>query len=151
MWINGIALTLCALFVAVFAPFSAEAAIPPCYYDLERNFFKSENVIKALSFQQLAITQSMWSGINSEIQRRASNIPALVKARASKMAQNPFAIPYQPEAAGAVFQSVLMDILASSLAQYNVTNPVTVAQIFDYLKQQQIVQWEACFVSDKEK
>lgn len=126
----------------------ANGAIPPCYQELEKNFFRPELVSQALSFH-LYISQSSWSAINAEIKKRSKDIPRMVRERAAKMHPNPFEIPYQPEAAGAVFESVLRDVLAASLATYNVTNQVVVAQIFEYLQQKQITLWNACFVSEE--
>lgn len=138
------------LFLAIWMvllPFWVEAAIPHCYQDLQRNFFKPEYVAQALSLQQMVIGQSSWSGINTAIQQQAGRISNLVDQRAKKMSPNPFAIPYRPEDAGEVFKSVVIDIIRDALAQFNFTSQAMIMQIFEFLKQKNIDLWDQCFVT----
>lgn len=139
---------LLAYFLAfgIWLPLCAEAAVPPCYRDIERNIFRPEYVSQALSFQML-IGQSSWSGINTAIQQRSRNLTSLVQERGRQRRPNPFDVPYDPERAGEVFQSVVLDILRDALAQFNIYNQVVLMQIFEYLKDKNIDLWDRCFVT----
>ena len=123
---------------------TADAAIPPCYKEMERGFYKPELVQQALSFH-LRIYQSTWSAINSSLQRKAQNVPDIVKRKASKMHPNPLDIPFDPEVAGQVLEQILIDILAQTLAEFNIKNHEQVLLIFNFIKEKQIAKWQACF------
>lgn len=123
---------------------------PPCYQRIEQSFLNPYYITQAISLNR-NIFQSSWLPITQEIQKNARNLPTLVRQRAEKMRPNPFGTPFLPKKAGLVFQQVIIEILATSLAIFNIGSPNDVMIVFNYLLEQQKTEWAACFSEKEDK
>jgi len=137
---------LLLLFVSAFCAHTVSAAVPSCYNSIVQNFFNPVLVNQALSMHD-DIYQSSWSEISRNLKSQTTDIPRLVKERASKIHPNPFDIPFNPEVAGEVLKQVLVGILAQTLTYYQINNSSNKANdIFNYLQHLKMEQWNECFI-----
>ena len=134
--------------LATLMPVFAPCEMPPCYRDLEVNFFNPTLVNEALSLH--SVFQSSWSLINYELQKNVRRVPELVKARAREMERNPFEPTFQPQEASALLRQVLFDVFSQTLAEFNITNQNNVDEMFQYIRERQSHRFLACFGQTKE-
>lgn len=142
--------TLFGLMMSYLFISQGHAEPPPCYQKIERSFLNPYYITQAISLNR-NIFQSSWLPITEEIKKNARNLPALVRQRAEQMKPNPFGTPFLPKQAGLVFEQVIIEILATSLAIFNIGSPNDVMIVFNYLLEQQKTEWAACFGEKKDK
>ena len=133
----------------VLMPVLAPCEMPPCYRDLETNFFNPALVSEALSLH--SVFQSSWTLIISELQTNVKRVPDLVKARAKKMERNPFEPTFQPQEAAALLRQVLFEVFSQTLADFHITNQNNVDEMFQYIRERQSQRFLACFGDLKEE
>lgn len=121
---------------------------PACYRKMEREFFNPDYVSQALSFHD--ISQSAWPEVNRVLKEHSTLIPERTRALARKQHPNPFNVPFDGEEAAKILTQVQLEVLAKTLARFNINSPYVVRQIYDYIKQQQHAQWDTCFGIEEE-
>lgn len=134
--------------LAFSCPVIAIADAPPCYKDLEVNFFNPTLVNEALSLH--SISQSNWTLINTELQNNLKRVPELVKERAKKMNPNPFGNPFQPQEASKLLREVLLEVFSETLAGFQITNQGKVQEMFRYIRERQSQRLLSCFGAEEE-
>lgn len=140
---------LIAYAAAVLMPVLAPCEMPPCYRDLEANFFNPKLVSEALSLH--SVFQSSWTLIISELQTNVKRVPELVKARAKQMERNPFEPTFQPQEAAALLRQVLFEVFSQTLADFHITNQNNINEMFQYIRERQSYRFLACFGDLKEE
>jgi len=140
---------LLLIILVIINPVVAYADAPPCYKNIEANFFRPELVSEALSLH--SVPQSQWTLINTELQQELKRVPIMVKERASKMHPNPFGTPFQPQAAVEVLRQVLFEVFSSTLATFNITNQQKIEEMFQYIRQRQSQRMLSCFGQETEQ
>ncbi|HEV8052578.1 MAG TPA: hypothetical protein VGP47_08785 [Parachlamydiaceae bacterium] len=135
-----------ALFLS--CPVIASAETPPCYKQLEVNFFNSTFVNEALSLH--SVSQSNWALINTELQNNLKQVPEMVKERAKKMDPNPFGTPFQPQEASKLLRRVLLEVFSATLANFQITNQGKVEEMFRYIRERQSQRLLSCFGQEEE-
>jgi len=121
---------------------------PSCVRELERDFFNPVFVSQALSLHD--VSQSAWAEVNRVLKQQIGAIPGRVRDRAARMNPNPFDIPFQEHDAKQVLESVLYDVLAETLKQFNITDPTEVREMFNYIREQQADKFVRCFGKDED-
>ena len=138
-WIN----ILFVAFFAISAFAAANAEIPPCYRDLERNFFRTDLLNETLSMH--SVYQSSWSLIGAALQRNMKNVPELIRERAKKMDPNPFAPVFHSKEAAYLLRQVLFEVFSLTLAQFQITNQDKAMEMFQYILNKQSQRFMSCF------
>lgn len=141
--------TLMLILLASINSIAANADAPPCYKNIESNFFRPELVSEALSLH--SVPQSNWALINTELQHELKRVPMMVKERANKMQPNPFGTPFQPQAAVEVLRQVLFEVFSSTLTTFNITNQQKIEEMFQYIRQRQSQRMLSCFGQEIEQ
>lgn len=124
------------------------ADVPPCYRDLEVNFFDPNIVNEAFSLH--AISQSNWNLINTELQRNMKQVPELIRERAKQIDPNPFESPFQPEAASELLQQALLEVFSKTLSIFHITNQYNIEEMFNYIRKRQRARLTACLGEEME-
>jgi len=137
------------IFFALPITFFINAETPPCYKDIESNFFRVDFVSEALSIH--SVPQSNWSLINIELQKNIKEVPSMVRARANRMRPNPFGTPFQPQEASELMRQVLLEIFSNTLATFHITNQQKVEEMFQYIRQRQSQRMLACFGQEEQQ
>jgi len=140
---KGLWLVALLFFVAA----AAHAEAPPCYKDLELNFFRTDLVNEALSLHK--IPQSNWNLINYELKNRVKRVPEMIKQRAKKMDPNPLATPFLPELAQQLLDSVLIDIFQETLSVFHLNNTEQTKEMYNYIREKQKQRMISCFGEEK--
>lgn len=141
--------TILLAVVAFTSPLAAQAGAPPCYKNIEANFFRPEHVSEALSLH--SVSQSNWSLINAELQQQMKRVPNMVRERADRMDPNPFGAPFQPQAAVEILRQVLLEVFSGTLALFNINNQQKIEEMFQYIRQRQGQRMLACFGQEVEQ
>lgn len=123
--------------------------VPPCYRNLEVNFFRTDLVNEALSLH--GVSQSKWNLINTQLQGNVKGVPQLVKEKAKKMEPNPFDPPFQSQEAAELLRQVLLEVFSETLANFHITNQANVKEMFQYIRERQSQLLISCFGQEKEE
>lgn len=118
---------------------------PPCFQDLELNFFKYEIVTQAFSMHRIG--QSQWTTLMSGLQSRSREVPALMQAQASRMNPNPLGYPFQPLIAKNALKQVLFLVFRQVMLENHiteVTNQIAVQQMFEHIWSSQRSRMVSC-------
>jgi hypothetical protein len=134
------------IFIAVTAFSAMFAEVPPCFRDLENNFFRPNLVNEALSMH--SVFQSTWTPINQQLSRNARRAPEIIRARAKQMDPNPLGTPFLPKEASWLLQQVLLEIFSETLTPFHVVSPGKIEEMFQYIREKQIQRFHACFGDD---
>lgn len=132
------------LFLSLICPCLSYADFKTCYRQIEQNFFNPILVSQALSLH-FTFPQSSWNEVNRKLQQNASQVPRLVRERAVRMSPNPFNVPFNYHEAAELLRQALLEVLANTMAEFQVTNPSQIKAIFDYLRIRQLHQITECF------
>lgn len=119
--------------------------IPPCYRDLEINFFKYD--VTAQAFSTHRIGQSQWNLLVNALQNRSKDVPALVSAQAAQMNPNPLQRPFQVVTAVAILQNALYVVFRQVMLEnyvLEVTNEVAIKQMFEHIWFNQRLRMTSC-------
>lgn len=128
-------------------PLSLQAEMPSCYRQIEQNFFNPIFVSQALSLH-FTIFQSSWSEISRKVRQNATQVPRIVRERAEKMHPNPHNVPIDYYESAKLLREVLLEVLTATLVEFQITNPNQINQIFDFVREKQQPQLDACFGKD---
>ncbi len=119
--------------------------IPACYRELETNFFLPALVSQGISLQAgYQQYQNTWPLIIDELQRRSTNIPQIIKDKASRMRPDPLDFPFQADIASELLWSTLYELFASVVSKYNITDVEDIQSIFNYIRRQQEPRLKEC-------
>ncbi|HRD55770.1 MAG TPA: hypothetical protein PLC42_05165 [Parachlamydiaceae bacterium] len=137
-------LTAACLFQKAFA-FDAS---PPCFRDLEVNFFQPAIVNQAFSIH--GVDQSVWVPILQNLQIASKEVPALLRERGKKMSPDPFDPVFIPEIAFELLNETLFEIFANVIATYNPNqvlrlNGNDIWNMYQYISNEQSKKIERCF------
>lgn len=123
--------------------FLCSAEEPNCIKELARDFFNPDYVSQALSMHD--VSQSAWTEVNRVLRANSSTIMTRIRARAAHFSPNPFDTPFQPHEASLVVNGVLYDVFAETLAQFNITDPIAVKEMYYYIHEQHADKFLKCF------
>jgi hypothetical protein len=118
--------------------------IPPCFADLEVNFFNYTLLAQAFSMNR--ISQSLVSSILTDLQQRSQQVPALVRDQARALIPNPLEYPFQVPTATALLKRTLHAVFRQSIiVNYALqgTNETAIGTMFEYIwfnQSQRLVQ-----------
>ncbi len=116
--------------------------IPPCFTQLERQFFAFRAVEQALALYE--VPQGAWGHIVDELQRETGNIHQRVMSRTAGMKTNPFSHPFNRRGAYNLLDGTLYEILVQVLDKWGVRDPDSRRGIFQYLKEQSAPLIRSC-------
>jgi hypothetical protein len=120
-----------------------------CIREIESTFFNPFFVSQALSLHD--VSQSTWSQVNLELQKKIPSLHPLVLEKAAKMQPNPLKTPFQPHEAAQVVEEALYEVFASVLAEFNIQNAYEIREMFNYIREQQNSRFVDCFGPQENK
>lgn len=135
-------LLLCACLTLFPLPAFTKEATPPCFYELERNFFNRKNVIEALSFAR--VQQGMWELIAIELEKRSPSIHRELKKRARLLQPDPLEEPFNMEKSKKLLEEVLIEDIKAAFILYDVYRESDVMVTFNFLRDRQKRLWQEC-------
>jgi len=141
--------TYICLLANVFAmKVGADDASPPCYRQLQVDFFNQDLVIQALSL--FKVQQPAWRLIAQDLSLASRNVPAIVQYRARFKNPNPLDPVFDPNGAIQVLQDSLYEVCNSVMKRYtylpyNMINQNTINGVFRYVWDHQQSRIQACF------
>lgn len=103
---------------------------PPCYLDLERNFFNMGAVIQAMSMQM--VPQGQWDPIVRSLTEAQRSLEAMVEDRARRLPQNPFDPVFNPDVAKDLLISSAFEIFNRVVYFNGFTDTVGIRTMFNY-------------------
>lgn len=116
--------------------------IPPCFVQLERQFFSFRAVEQALSLYE--VPQGAWGHITSELQASGALIPQKIRERANRLGKNPFNYPFDRKGASGILDAVLYETLVQVLDKWGVRDEPSRRGIYQYLKEQSAPLFRSC-------
>lgn len=119
-------------------------ASPPCFRELETNFFKQILLYQALSLHH--VYQSQWSPIYQDLVKRSADIPRTVRDKASRMHRNPLQDPFQKDVAVDILRQTLYDAFVEVLKIHNITNESDIKDMFNYIQERQPEYLRRCMI-----
>ena len=119
---------------------------PPCYLDLERNFFNMGAVIQAMSMQM--VPQGQWDPIVRSLTEAQRALPSIVEDRARRLPRNPFYPEFVPDVAKDLLISSAFEIFNRVVYFNGFTNTVSIRTMFDYAISQD-ARFNYCFPQKK--
>lgn len=139
---------LCAagLFILPFVPHLSLAIedTPPCFQQLEREFFNRKNVIEALAFAR--VQQGVWELIAGDLDQKSGSIHAELKRRAREIKPDPLQRPFNMGQSKKLLEQILLSLLKQSFVKYDVYRENDVLVTFSFLKDRQKRIWHECQV-----
>lgn len=117
---------------------------PPCFHELEREFFNRKNVIEALSFAR--VQQGVWELIAGDLDHKSGSIHEEVKKRATELKTNPLEKPFNMGQAKKLLEQVLLSRIKEAFVKYDVYRESDVQVTFNFLKDRQKRIWQECQV-----
>lgn len=121
--------------------FNAE---PPCFKDLEENFFRDDLVLQALSLQYNWYSQGQWALIVRGLHDRSRDIPYMLERRASLARPSPLEYPFQYEQASKLLFEILFEVFHQVMIESGITNEGIINSMFKYIRDQQANRINAC-------
>lgn len=118
---------------------------PDCFKRFERNFFKEQYLDETFAMHGTDITQSSWNAIYVALQQQMQQVPGIIKSKAAKMDVNPLDHPFQHEVAEQLLFEVLYAVFVQVMHDYNVKDPYAIQDMFNYIRQKQEAEIDACF------
>lgn len=131
----------------------ANGQLPPCFSQVEQNFFNYDVVAQA--FSNNGIPQSAWPVLYAQIQQNVRYVPVMVEQTAARMSPNPLN-PYQPLLAGELLKRVLYKIFFDTMfANRNIVtdrqiHESDIRQMFLYIRSRQTLLLSSCFGAESE-
>jgi hypothetical protein len=108
--------------------------IPPCYKELQTNFFRYDLTSQAFSLHRIG--QSQWQTLVSQLEQRSKVVPQLVEAEAKQLNPNPLERPFQIENAVEILRRALFLVFRQVLLENYallVTNEVAIREMFEHI------------------
>lgn len=115
---------------------------PPCFHQLEREFFNRKNVIEALSFAQ--VQQGVWELIAGDLDQKSGSIHEEVKRKGKDLKNNPLEKPFNMGQAKKLLEQVLLARIKEAFVKYDVYREGDVQVTFNFLKDRQKRIWQEC-------
>ncbi len=115
--------------------------IPPCFYQLETNFFTYDVV--ATAFNLNYVYQAQWVPLYNALQSNARKIPSMIEERARKSNPNPLN-PFNPVAASELLRQVLFDVFNETMHESLYTNETAIRQMFRYIRAEKSLLLSSC-------
>ncbi|CRX38073.1 hypothetical protein [Estrella lausannensis] len=134
------------LFILPFVPqlsFAIEDT-PPCFLQLEREFFNRKNVIEALAFAR--VQQGVWELIASDLDQKSGTIHAELKRRARELKPDPLEKPFNMGQSKKLLEQILLSLIKQAFVKYDVYRENDVVVTFSFLKDRQKRIWQECQV-----
>jgi hypothetical protein len=125
-------------------PVSAWDDSPPCFRQLELNFFREKYVREALSFHE-NISQGIWTPIVTALRAKSKEIPGIVKEKARRMERDPLDHPFQPEPAAQLLRNTLYEEFTKVLYNFQITNTWIIQDMFRYITHKYADEIQRCF------
>jgi hypothetical protein len=141
-------LCLAVVGMALTAPLFSADQSPPCYRQLQVDFFREDLLTSSLSLY--VINQSMWIPIYQDLQIAAQYVPGLVQAYAREKNPNPLEPYFNPAVAAEILQKALFQVFQGVMQKYAATtfnNNIeqnTINGMFRYIWEQQFSRLSAC-------
>jgi len=112
--------------------------MPPCFRDLQTNFFSYE--VMSGAFFLYNVHQSDWQPLYQAVQSNAALVPSIVQAKAARKIPNPL-YPFQPQVAVQILLEAEFEIFAGVMRNYQSTqlyiNDSLIRQMFNYIRERQ--------------
>jgi hypothetical protein len=122
---------------------------PPCYVDLERNFFDAGAVTQAMSMQM--VSQGAWQPTVTELMQAQRELESIVNQKARRMNPNPFDPVFIPNVAKQLLLSSAWDMFYRVVYYQGFTKPDGIRTMFDYVVSQNYIKLKHCFPEPKQK
>lgn len=119
------------LFVFFALPLVAMDARPPCFKQLERDFFQFKTVGEALGLWN--VPQGQWNYIIKTLQSRAVEADAIIVKKARQLNPNPLERPFQPDVARDLIRDTMAQIFERVLLESGFYDTVSIGRMFDYI------------------
>lgn len=110
---------------------SAWDARPPCYKDLERNFFQFRTTSEALALWR--VPQGQWDAIVKLAQSKAHEAESLIEKKARRYNPNPLQNPFQPDVAKDLLKETMQQIFQRTVIESGFFDTVSIDKMFDYI------------------
>lgn len=114
---------------------------PPCFAQLESQFFNRAAVEQALSLYN--VPQGAWQNISNDLQGEADVVAQRVRVRASGMRPDPLS-PFNKKAAGDLLRAALYASLVSVLDRYGIRDDVQRQGIYQSLREHNAALLKSC-------
>lgn len=137
-------------FFAIILPafLMAYDASPPCYKELQLNFFKYEYLGQALGFHY--IPQSDWQATYNDLKSASQNIPSQIRAISLRFQRNPLDYPFQTKESAQILYDALFQTFVMVMRRHSFTVESDIENMFRYIARKQAGTLKICFGEDAE-
>lgn len=94
---------------------SYESEVPPCFVQIQTNFFRQDLVLQVLGSYK--VSQGVWLSIYRDLQHTSWNVPNILQAKAAALNPNPLS-PFNRARAYALLRQSLFDVFFAVLINY---------------------------------
>ncbi len=126
-------------------PCFSQSSLPPCYQNLETQFFKYEIATQAFSMNR--VDQNQWDSLVTQLQEQSQNVPNLIGMQAQQMRPNPLESPIQVAVAVQLLHDALFTVFRKVMLDNYITintNEVAIGEMFRYIWFQQLPAISNC-------
>lgn len=121
-------------------------ASPPCYKELQLNFFKYEYLGQALSYHY--IPQSDWQATYNDLKQASAAIPSQIKASALRYPRNPLDHPFMTKESAEILRDALYQTFVAVMRRHSFTVESDIQNMFQFIAKSQYSTLQRCFGED---
>lgn len=110
---------------------SAYDARPPCYKDLERNFFSYKNTSEALALWK--VQQPQWDPLIKVLQDRQREAETVIHKKAQLLRPNPLEAPFQADVARDLLKQTMYQIFLRCVLENGFFDTASIDKMFEFI------------------
>ena len=122
---------LAILFLILTLPLVAYDDRPPCYKDLERDFFHFK--ILGEAFSNWLVPQGQWDPIFRMLVDRQEQAEYVINEGARRYSPNPLQNPFQSDVARDLLHQTMYQIFERCMLESGFFDTVSIARMFEYI------------------